>query len=921
MQDGGARSLFQGIVRLVPWSGVQTIDVVVPREACAVCKLRFLEEALDVDGGIQHVLLPLEASPDPTPNVPKGDGDAAQRSQVAEPLYHPLTGKLVDPATVLELDGVAAINHFAGRWIPLPYLRFVGRDELQRAKFDAGPSNWVRAFVTAPETADAPAIEVTLAFDTSLDQHSRLDSSAYIAPNLDDAAFGSTFFCATGVDDVAPLLGEPWLEAWLASIEPAGPAPGAMPAPGLPPVGSHFHIAQYLTFLQLLATAGVMPEVRFIDTVQQRFPIRTTPVDLVLDIGDAETTALLVDVTPEGQADAYGDIGYAESLRLRDLTEPHLVHTGPFPTAAEFTAQPYGDTGLSRESGRIDAFNWPSLVRIGNEARRLGLRANGTEGVTGLSNLRSFLLDETASPGLWRQSTNDRRNGESSASASDQGPMVSGSVLGFVVESGALIGAEPLDPSQLLLSDQRPAIRPRFSRASMIGFFAAELVLHALAQINSAAREGRDAHESDVRELRQVVVLAPASLSHTEREALLSRVAQGLALAWRGLGWDHAAAGVPKQPVATLGLGGELGTQIAYLHNEVSAKYQGRFRDLLRVYRGGDISGSASEALRVASVDFGARATTLTIVDYASSDAAALSGEWQPSVQLQDRLPLGTDAALQALIWTLLLPAIEAHLASAGLDPARNFLDEITGRSSTSLLVEDPYFTRRLNRKVLWPAATGLFALTQHGAESLAYGNRSVSLATLVELGGGRLDGLGAAFDAAALQAGARGFTLRSTKVDLQRGEIARIVRTELQDCVHQVCRAVASNACDLLLLGGDGTRLPTLHEAVLADLPVPASRIIDLNTYQNRAAADAIGGVAITSAMLPAIASALDRRQLLEQSGFGHVALGRLALPPPSSEGTHRALGAPGRRVEASDRAIDPAAAGRIAALPAKGA
>ena len=97
--------------------------------------------------------------------------------------------------------------------------------------------------------------------------------------------------------------------------------------------------------------------------------------------------------------------------------------------------------------------------------------------------------------------------------------MVSGSVLGFVVENGALIGSEPTDPTQLIVTDQRPAIRPRFSRASMIGFFASELVLHALAQINSVAREGRDAHENDVRELRQVVVLAPASRPSARRPA------------------------------------------------------------------------------------------------------------------------------------------------------------------------------------------------------------------------------------------------------------------------------------------------------------------------------------------------------------------------------------------------------------------
>ena len=916
--------MFSGILRLVPYSGVQTFDTTIPSSVLGTVLSKFIEASIDVGDLTEHVLLPLdEPSPPPSPpvTVPALAGEAAPPLARARPnapasILHPITNRTVDPSQILEVDGHACIAHFSGRWLPVPYLRFVGRDEQQRAKFDAGPLNWVRIFIapssiqsdagTAGETAD---VNITIAFDTSLLKQSRLDATAYLAPNLDDAAFGSTFFCAASVEYVSPFLAEPWLEAWLSHNSVSTAIDG--------PVVKHRHIAHYLTLLRVLDVAGVMPEARFTDTIQQRFPIRTTLVDLVLDIGDAETTALLVDVTPDTHTDAALEAGYAEPLRVRDLSEPHRIHTGAFPTTAEFTAAPFGDPRLSRDSGRVDAFEWPSLVRIGHEAKRLALRSNGTEGVTGLSNLRAFLLDDHASSGLWRQSTCDTATTDHGLG--DPGPMVSGLVLSHVGENGTVIGSNQSDSGQFLLSDQRPAIRPRFSRASILGFFATELVLHALAQINSAAREGRDAHENDIRELRQVVVLAPGSLSPAEREALLARVDQGVALAWRGLGWDQPSPGVPKRPATTLALGGDLGTQIAFLHNEVTAKYQGRFRDLLRVYRGGDTKG-ATEALRVASVDFGARLTTLTVVDYAATETASVASDWQPSVQIQDRVPTGTDAALQSLIWVLLLPAIEQHLSQCGLNPARQFIDEITGRSSTSLLIDDPYFTRRFNRKVLWPAAQGLFALTQHGAQSLSYGNRSVPFGTLVELGGGRLVGTGPVFDMAALQAGARGFSLASIKINLHRGEVARIVRSELQECVDQVCRIVASNGCDLLLLGGDGTRLPPILDAVLAALPVPASRIIDLNSHNNRAANDALGGAHVTSAMLPSIASALDRRQLLDQSGFSHAALSRLALPAPSDvASTPRAIDPP-QRTDTEARTLDRSGVGRVGAHPAKG-
>jgi hypothetical protein len=920
MTDGGARSLFAGILRLVPYSGIQFCDVAVPQAVISSFDAQFTEEIFEADGVPHRILLPLEAR--------IGDADGIEPiAGVAAPLkprlLHPVTGKVVDPARVLELTGDQAIQRFAGHWIPLPYLRFVGRDEQQRPRYDAGPSNWARAWISqAP--VEAGAVKVTLAFDTSLERQSRFDAATYMAPNEDDAAFGSTFICAESVDDLSPLLGEPWLERWLDALpthEDTGAAApdSTVPVPNAPPSTIEFRhrqIALYLTLLRVLARAGVMPEARFTDTIQRRFPIRTTAVDLIMDIGDTETAALLVDVTP-GTSERTAAGGYAEQVRLRDLSMPHLVHEGPFPTAAEFTGTPFGDAMLSRESGRQDAFLWPSLVRVGHEARRLSLRNNGTEGVTGLNNLRSFLMDDAASPGLWRQSTED-------GVAAEHGPMVSGLMLAHVGENGALLGVTipadidvPGDSARMAIAQPKPqrgAIRPRFSRASMIAFFACEIVLQALAQVNAHAPDGDVTGEHDVRELRQIVVLAPAGLSARERDALLTRVNAGVVLAWRGLGWDKVTGpGIPVRPTVMLGLGGDLGTQVAFLHDEVTSKYQGRFHDLLRVYRGADSHDGGTETLRIASIDFGARSTSLTIVDYAARDDALQASEWDPTIQISERLPVGTEAAMQALIWSMILPAIERHLTAAGLTPARHFLDEITGRSSTSLLIEDPYFTRRLNRKILWPAARGLFALNEHGAQSVEHGNRAVSLALLVALGGGRLEPVSDAFDVAALQAGARDFKLGDATVALKRNVLSRLIASEMQDTIGQVCKVVAAQACDLVLLGGEGARLPALKDAVLAALPVAASRLIDLTRRTNRTATDALGTAALThpAAMMPAIAVALERRNSLESSGFGAHAMRRLGVSPTlqRTSDAARAIAGP-----------EPHDGGRLTAIPLKG-
>jgi hypothetical protein len=899
MTGKGERSLFAGILRLVPYSGIQCCDISVGIATAASIVHRFTEEIFEADGVPHRILLPLDGDAEQTDTVA---GAAADGPLAKRPL-HPVTGRPLDPARILEVTGGAAFAHFAGRWIPLPYLRFIGRDEHQRPRYDTGPSNWVRAWITLPEGAAEQAVRITLAFDTSLDRQSRFDAAAYLAPNADDAAFGSTFICADSVDELGGFLSEPWLEAWL-STAAAVPEDGKETEAGIE--FRHRSIALYLTLLRLLVSTGAMPEARFIDTIQRRFPIRTAAIDLVLDLGDTETTALLVEITP-GPGNVSAE-GFAEHIRLRDLSAPDLIHEGPFPTIAEFDAAPFGDAVISRDSGRYDAFVWPSLVRIGHEARRLAMRNNGTEGVTGLSNLRSFLLDDAPSPGLWRQSTDD-------LAAAEHGPMVSGLTLMHVGENGTVLGTDPPDATRALNGAARPAIRPRFSRSSMIGFFAAELVLHALAQANAAIPDSTGGGDSQVRELRQIVVLAPPALSVREREALRARVDTGLVLAWRGLGWERGVLGVPPRPTVVLGLGGDLGAQVAFLHDEVTHKYQGRFRDLLQVYRSDDRHGQ--DTLRVASVEFSARATSLAIVDYTAIVDPLGSDTWVPSVKVSERLPVGTDAAAQALIWSLILPAIERHLEAAGLNPARHFLDEITGRSTTSLLVEDPYFTRRLNRKVLWPAARGLLALNEHGAVSAAAGNRALALVSLVELGGGRLDGVAKIFEAAALQAGAQSFRLGDAEISLPRGLVERLISHEMQDTVSQVGRVVGAQTCDVLLLAGDGTRLPALRRAVLASLPIAASRIIDLNTHLNRSAREALGPATLQSpaTLMPAIAAALECRNSLAASGLGASALRQLGAPSSEAKTSSSYI------ADGASRALVAQSDGVVTLRPAAGA
>ena len=127
----------------------------------------------------------------------------------------------------------------------------------------------------------------------------------------------------------------------------------------------------------------------------------SVPVDLALDLGTGRTCVLIDERHPAGKT-SERDLRGVVALPLRDLSRPWLTTRGPFPSRMEFARASFGNEALSRWSGRMQAFHWPSLARIGNEAAELAAAQCANEAVTGLSSPMHYVWDEAPSPHVWR---------------------------------------------------------------------------------------------------------------------------------------------------------------------------------------------------------------------------------------------------------------------------------------------------------------------------------------------------------------------------------------------------------------------------------------------------------------------------------------------------------------------------------------
>ena len=811
--DGGAQSrAFDHVCRLVPASGLQFIDVELDAAQLPVLRAWFTEDNIESAAGSRRVLLPLstDASSDGT-------------------IWHPLTFKPLGPSETLSFTGLEALEPFLDSWVPVPYLRYLGRSDDGGQRYDQGPSNWARVFVAKPAEGlrGADRLEAVFAFDTRLEMRSRADQTPYLAPNSDDALFASTFMLADAPEELSDFLGQSWIDAWLRDTCRSHASASALSdfdeaafdAPPEPDAGFELaHIAQYLTFLKILKRAAVPPQIRFVDSISKSLPSAITGLDLVIDFGSSETTALLIPRNQTRDADISMAARHAVPLRIRDLSCPTVIHTGPIPTIVEFDNQTFGNAALSRRSGRTDAFAWTSLVRIGTEAQRLALRVNATEGITGLGGIASGLDQTTPSDVVWRFSSPD-------TPAPKTGRMVSGETMRHLSEAGDVMQR----PEGLLAgpdSESSGVMRPRFSHSALVGFFVVELLLHAISEINAATPNSPFAiaasERNTIRQIERIIVTSPVAMAATERQNLIDRVSTAIDLIWRTQQWDQPGQlAQPLKPQLALGIGADVGLQLAYLFSEVRDKFGGSFSDLVDCVRRRTGNPDARDSLRISSLELSRRSAGLTVIDYDVSH----DGSVQAGLVVADRTNNGGERVIDAIIDRHIAPALEKQLRLCGVPDPTGFLRDYLAADGDH--PGTAHTGRRFYSKVLRPAASALFesyaAMPARGSEGL----RRYRFDHLVALGEGRLEPCASQFEAAAVEAGAKPFQLRLITLNVGRRHLKQLVEKELWPMVDVMTDAIETSDSDLLLMGGDLAQMTDLLDHVLARNPVPAGRIV----------------------------------------------------------------------------------------------
>ena len=363
-------------------------------------------------------------------------------------------------------------------------------------------------------------------------------------------------------------------------------------------------------------------------------------VDLSLDIGNSRTCGVLFQE---------GDVfRRAKLLKLRDLTEPwrsidDITTNNSFDMRLVFHKADFGNVIPIGE----DMFRWNSIVRLGEEAKRLSYRSveemDTSEVKNNCSSPKRYLWDDRPSAGAWKflMTPEDQENG------SEEDLYLEG-ISEFVEEDGSF------NP------DGTAFMSSHYSRRALMLFALVEIFQQAKAQINSIHFRAEHGDEDCRRVLRNIIVTCPGAMSQEEQKVLRICAEDAYSII-RATEPDlpeirvvPSAYGMKirdaSNPRKEWGYDEASCNQLVYINAE-RERYGSNLEKLFEMkghVRPGDtLKGQYPKTLTVGTVDIGAGTTDLMISTYAYIPSA---GKIVPVPQFYDSYFVAGDEILKGLI-------------------------------------------------------------------------------------------------------------------------------------------------------------------------------------------------------------------------------------------------------------------------------
>lgn len=698
------------------------------------------------------------------------------------------------------------LKQYQNKWIPLPFFKenAINRDLLY-------PTDWVRVFFTCDE--EFSLAKIVIAVDTSLARNENDKTGPQLSNNPDENVFrlqsdeiNLSNFLFTQDNSVA------WIDRYLADLFYDKNEEERYTHP------IKKYIAKYVLLMKWLAAQTESPEIQlFTDNIRKK------TVDLVIDIGNSATCALLF----ENKDDDSFDFDSVKKLIIQDYTNPHLEYNNSFPMNMMFSESSFGN--IDKDNYHNNKFIVPSLTRIGFEAEKLIHSAStnldlGYELKTYNSSPKRYLWDDQISDREWEfQPLKTNR--------------VKKVYLNGISEQLSLDGS-------LKSSREVFGAKSMFSRASLMKFVFLEVFMHAHVQINSFKFREEHGEMTMPRTIKRITISCPTGMIQHEQIALRQAAAEACELLDgyqrfyfdqdENTNWFKKPEIIPSIQDISKTLS-QLEDKKDWMYDEATCSQlvfvYSLFSKKLRSnnYVIDHFLFNNKNTLKIASIDIGAGTTDIIINQYQLKTSNKIQ-ELIPQPLFWDSFKLAGDDLMKELIQKLIIRSplktddsaiegLENYGRSKGIIDIQSRINGFFGENSNNM----GYLAKMMRKSFVHQVAQPIVL------KYLQQANQQESLEMSFE------EIIGHKFENSALVNYFEriiGFNFLEIRWTISAKVVNEIVSSVFEGLVRQMCLVINQFECDFVVLSGKPASLLSYEELFKKFLFVSPTNVINLNNY-----------------------------------------------------------------------------------------
>jgi len=690
---------------------------------------------------------------------------------------------------------------FENKWLPFPYFK------VSKGKSDFGPTNWCRIKIIPVESNKEKRIyNIILAFDTQTD----FEEEGFETDELYQRPVFTSFFeksiefelCNNEfalIDFCSQSQKCKWVDDYILKqfhgVEKLSDLRPMMPKLS--------YIAQYIFLIKYLQEEKLIPKVTL-------FTSKCTPikVDLVVDIGNSRTCAILFDDSNFTKVDM---------LELQNFTNPIKTGTDklnkykePFDMRLVFRNVDFGQEIMIGSN----QFIYPSFVRLGEEANELNHQSTNlltdTEKITTFSSAKRYLWDKSPQKKEWEFI---------SINSEKQRPVWLNGVSQYINNDGSLN------------TEGNGGIISNYSRSSLMTFCFLEILAQVQIQINSFEYRNKWGSFDSIRQVGRLIITCPTAMSRVEQKALRQSALNASEILNQ---FSKNYFTTPIQIVPPLSKSTEwiydeaTSSQFVYLYAEIRERYQNNYKeffDLYGKYRD-DIENYDKKSITIGSIDIGAGTTDLMIATYKYEDSSQCL--LTPVPIFWESFYLAGDDLLKEMIRQIIIVGpfsfIRKHLEFMAVSNSdiSKLISDFFGEDNARLSIHQRQIRSEFNLQVSIPLALYFLELSKENSIETIILDFS-DIFSLNKPTKKVLDAFMSHF----------GFSIENIQFRYDRKIVSKIMHLTFDSLISTISTILAYYGCDIVLLSGRPTSLESITNMFLKYYAVPPNRLISLNNYR----------------------------------------------------------------------------------------